>query len=69
MKIFAVFFSLKSICRFTILRQAFRRILMSANGSGDHGSTGPVADTIQKLINNHKVVVFSKTYCKIFDRE
>lgn len=48
----------------TILRQAFRRIFMSGNGSGDHGGTGAVADTINKLINDHKVVVFSKTYCK-----
>jgi glutaredoxin 3 len=32
---------------------------MSANGSGDNA----VADTVKQLINDHKVIVFSKTYC------
>lgn len=35
---------------------------MAASGSGDKSS---VADTVKKLINNHKVVVFSKSYCML----
>ncbi len=46
----------------TIFRQIFRRIIMSANGSGDNA----VADTVKQLINDHKVIVFSKTYCMFF---
>ena len=32
---------------------------MSANGAGNNA----VADTVKQLIKDHKVIVFSKTYC------
>jgi hypothetical protein len=37
---------------------------MSASGSGGKCGKNPVAEEIDQLITNHKVVVFSKTFCK-----
>ncbi|CAF3636551.1 unnamed protein product [Adineta steineri] len=53
---FIYLFFFKSII---IFRQIFRRIITSANGSGDNA----VADKIQQLITDHQVIVFSKTFC------
>jgi glutaredoxin 3 len=36
---------------------------MSASGSGDNVSKDAIADKVKQLINDHKVIVFSKTYC------
>lgn len=36
---------------------------MGVSGSGDSGNKEVIADTVKQLINNHKVMVFSKTYC------
>jgi hypothetical protein len=36
---------------------------MPANGSADNASKDAIADKVKQLINNHQVVVFSKTYC------
>jgi hypothetical protein len=39
---------------------------MSASGSGDNISKDAIADKVKQLINDHKVIVFSKTYCIFF---
>jgi hypothetical protein len=45
-----------------IFRQIFRGI-MSTRGSGDKDA---IADKVKQLINDHQVMVFSKTYCNLF---
>jgi hypothetical protein len=39
---------------------------MPVSGSGDNASKDAIADKVQQLINDHKVMVFSKTYCIFF---
>jgi len=39
---------------------------MSASGSGDNLGKDVIAGKVQQLINDHKVIVFSKTYCTFF---
>ncbi|CAF0733659.1 unnamed protein product [Rotaria sp. Silwood1] len=36
---------------------------MSSSGSGDKASGNSVSDEINQLLKDHKVIVFSKTYC------
>ena len=38
---------------------------MSASGSGDNEADA-IADKVKQLINDHKVIVFSKTYCMLY---
>jgi hypothetical protein len=35
------------------------------SGSGDKASKNDLNDKIKQLINDNKVMVFSKTYCKL----
>ena len=36
---------------------------MSSSGSGDKAGKNSVSDEIKQMIKDHKVMVFSKTYC------
>ncbi|CAF3133199.1 unnamed protein product, partial [Rotaria sp. Silwood2] len=55
-----IFYHLQSII---IFRQIFRRITLSTIASGNNTSKEAIADKVKQLINNHKVIVFSKSYC------
>ncbi|CAF3109331.1 unnamed protein product [Rotaria socialis] len=46
-----------------IFRNVFRRITLSANVASSISSNDVLVDKVQQLINNHKVIIFSKTFC------
>ncbi|CAF1105709.1 unnamed protein product [Rotaria sordida] len=55
-----LFFFYNHLQLITIFRQIFRRITLSASAAA---SKEVIADKVKQLINNHKVIIFSKTSC------